>query len=700
MSADISPQVDIGSLSLSSLGHFSTLLTALSADDVQPTTLFQLEKVGVSLPINGPLAKKVPDCLQRYQSKRIERLGIVVGWRKGDSASFMAQSAGGQAIALLSTCLCNIYTSSGAGNVLHAISERVLPPSASTSSPRSLSRVASILADKLALVGFGSILAKQVCRIHDAYRSLEQNVPANILDDISEDWMAELIVKICRALAKKNRVVRIRGCYGVAYMLALGLALFPEDCLVTIEDIVIHRGARSSSVRIEVFASSGANPLEVQLMESIESMADIFFPRLCDDRPSTVPMHIHGDFAWHGLVSTLLHLELQQFGVVCTPKVVQAVGICALADATGPQLTNCHLAAIEVLGDNYRAITHQRCEIATGMSLPHDYLHLSFHDAFKKLQEVVRPLLDASPWHRFQAGDWNLFLRGTECALTNLFFDKIWLAWCMLFVHAHGKATWRPGDWGSDRPLSHTRGDVNPLSCSITSNKLFSTICPYWENSTLAISSKTNTFVPSPYLMWNQGRQDISQCRGLELLDGPIIYNDRYYNHLASGVHLAVETPAHSIPNSSGFILPTAEGIHSKLSMTIAEKTDRLLLYPTITVDEQNSDVCLANCLHALLALKKTHPCPHDRKEALNPEYTRTAMATSVRCPHPKNLGGKISIVQAANSPIAQILSLFQGYSDSPPDTPVFPSMLCYRCCLNCAYEQARSQAMAKIIVA
>lgn len=102
MPEDISSQVDIGSLSLRSLGQFSTLLTALSADDIPPTALFQLRELDAALPVSGPLAAQAPDYLQRYNNTRIERLGIIVGWRKGDSASFMAQSAGGQAIALLS----------------------------------------------------------------------------------------------------------------------------------------------------------------------------------------------------------------------------------------------------------------------------------------------------------------------------------------------------------------------------------------------------------------------------------------------------------------------------------------------------------------------------------------------------------------------------------------------------------------------
>ncbi|KAJ5759902.1 hypothetical protein N7520_007058 [Penicillium odoratum] len=105
MSNERNAQIDVGSLSLSGLGAFSTVLTALSADDVQPMTMVQLQNLGAAFPTSGLLAIKMPDYLLRCKSRRIERLGVSVGWRRGDSASLMAQSASGQAAALLAVCL-------------------------------------------------------------------------------------------------------------------------------------------------------------------------------------------------------------------------------------------------------------------------------------------------------------------------------------------------------------------------------------------------------------------------------------------------------------------------------------------------------------------------------------------------------------------------------------------------------------------
>jgi hypothetical protein len=275
MSDAMSTQVDIGNLSLASLEAFSTVLATLSADDVQPIAMIQLQNLGAAFPVSGPMTVKAPDYLQRFHNTRLERLGIIVGWRKGDSASLMAQSTGGQAIALLAVCLCNIYTKS-VGNIFYAVSKGLLPRSACPSSPVALERAAQVLADKLAVIGFGTIIAKQVCRIHEAYRQLQQKVPINILEELSEYWMAEMLVNISHALREDNGMVRIRGCCGMGYILALVVTSFANDCIVTIEGVIVHQGNHSSSIIVEIVASFQKQPLQVHHMHKVDSMADIF----------------------------------------------------------------------------------------------------------------------------------------------------------------------------------------------------------------------------------------------------------------------------------------------------------------------------------------------------------------------------------------------------------------------------------------
>ncbi|KAG2417640.1 hypothetical protein HFD88_008859 [Aspergillus terreus] len=261
MSGPLNTQVDIGNLSLASLGLFSTMLTALSADDVQPVAMIQMQNLGAAFPVSGPIPTKAPDYLQRCHSTRLERVGIVVGWRKGDAASLMAQSAGGQAIALLAVYLQNIGAKS-AGDILYSVSRGLLPLSACPSSPQMLGRVAQVLADKLAAVKFGSILAEQVCRIHKAYQQLQQDLPVNLLEPMNDNWLSEVLVMISHALREDKRMIRIRGCCGMGYILSLVVTLFAHDCLVTIEGVIIHQGHCSSSIVVEITSILQEQPLK------------------------------------------------------------------------------------------------------------------------------------------------------------------------------------------------------------------------------------------------------------------------------------------------------------------------------------------------------------------------------------------------------------------------------------------------------
>ncbi|KAL8723245.1 MAG: hypothetical protein Q9225_000435 [Loekoesia sp. 1 TL-2023] len=118
MSQEVQLQADVGSLSIRGLGAFTSMLATLSADNVAPMALIQMEKLGTTLPTSGAIAERVKTLLQRCSDVRLERLALIIGWRKNDSASLMAGSAGGQAIALLSMCLTNLFRHGDTGLIL------------------------------------------------------------------------------------------------------------------------------------------------------------------------------------------------------------------------------------------------------------------------------------------------------------------------------------------------------------------------------------------------------------------------------------------------------------------------------------------------------------------------------------------------------------------------------------------------------
>uniref|UniRef100_A0A4E9EGI3 Uncharacterized protein n=1 Tax=Gibberella zeae TaxID=5518 RepID=A0A4E9EGI3_GIBZA len=74
------------------------LLRAVSADNVNPQAVIQMERLGSCFHSNGPWASRVPDLLCRASSVRLERLSAWIDWEKNDTASFMSKTTGGKTI--------------------------------------------------------------------------------------------------------------------------------------------------------------------------------------------------------------------------------------------------------------------------------------------------------------------------------------------------------------------------------------------------------------------------------------------------------------------------------------------------------------------------------------------------------------------------------------------------------------------------
>ena len=181
MSREIQLQADGSSLSLQGLRAFTSVLASLSADNIVPMALLQREQLGTNFPINGRLAENMKGLLQRCKDVRLDHFAFIIGWRKNDSASLMAESAGGQAIALLSICLKNLFKHADTGVILARLSSKLCPRTANISSASQLADVATLLASKADALGFGNLLAKKVMRIHDVYHALGRSAPMNLL---------------------------------------------------------------------------------------------------------------------------------------------------------------------------------------------------------------------------------------------------------------------------------------------------------------------------------------------------------------------------------------------------------------------------------------------------------------------------------------------------------------------------------------
>ncbi|KAL2786957.1 hypothetical protein BJX66DRAFT_328200 [Aspergillus keveii] len=244
--SDLQAQVDVGQLTVAGLGMFAPLLAAFTADDVAPMAMVQLERLGAAFPISGPQAMQVADCLQRFSSTKLERFGIIIGWRKGDTASFMAKSSSGQSIALLAFCLGEIFPNTF-GTILYHLSAKLMPASSAVASPTQLGVAGGILKTKLACLGFGNTLAKHVARIYDAYKHLQVPMPTDLLEPFSAESAVELFHGISRAVRDENCIVRISGTTCLGYIVGAVMILFPDDAMVSVDDYVIHEGPRRST---------------------------------------------------------------------------------------------------------------------------------------------------------------------------------------------------------------------------------------------------------------------------------------------------------------------------------------------------------------------------------------------------------------------------------------------------------------------
>lgn len=193
MSNAIQLRADIGGMGIQGLGAFSTLLSTFSADNVIPMAMVQMQNLGAIFHVNGPFAEQVPDMLKRFSSQPLGRLAVSVGWRRGDSASLMADSSGGQVIALLSLCITNLFSKNTAAVILHRICGRLLPKAINVASIAQLGQVARILGGKLQTLDFGDYLAQRVMNVHSVYEQLGVGLPNDLLSPLTEEAVVDLL---------------------------------------------------------------------------------------------------------------------------------------------------------------------------------------------------------------------------------------------------------------------------------------------------------------------------------------------------------------------------------------------------------------------------------------------------------------------------------------------------------------------------
>jgi hypothetical protein len=702
MSQQLSLQSDLGILGLRGLEAFSSTLAALSADNVAPAAIVQMEKLGAAFHISGEHAARVPDLLRRSSSKRLERLALSIGWRQGDAASHMASSAGGQSISLLSMCLKNLYKDVDVGDILFQLCSELLPAEYTISSVSQLTEVASLLASKLSALGLGNLVARQVMKVHQVYEHLSKDVPSDFLDPVTNDSATALLHSISRALREEGLIVRITGTQGMGYVLGMVLLMFPHDAMITMDSVIIHEGVRHS-ILLE-FCEIGAGPTRVQVETILSRSESVTLPIGVVSRTSSNVRRIElpCQFTWHGWVADKLQLTFSDAGLICPQDVFAAI---------------CDLLILLPAAIGRSLISRGEVHIPRG-GLQALLGPLPLH----RMQHVCQEVLRITPMKGrigLQSAFKNLARSTTEavartsCSCTRQVcgFDKGWpplgrqkrickrlQVWAAIGQTLNdGMICFflNPGPNATITGLSHfdlfgtisvpgflTKelsgiGDCWSDCGRLLSMVLASVAYPTSDHA-IGVSSGSSTIYPAAL---QNLRVPSPQRVNFELVEGRFISGGRYHSSLRSASVTDRTKAKKSLVNGRREIIPSSLGEHSDVLITIRERLDSLELRLTARVSGSNVHLNIRSVIIGFIGLDRTDPCPHPSTDALDLKYISKVVATSVASPDAQ--GSKVAIAMTQSNPVAQVLCC--GVASR--------TMLQIECCLNCALEQAGDES-------
>ncbi|KAF7512459.1 hypothetical protein GJ744_001394 [Endocarpon pusillum] len=249
----------------------------------------------------------------------LTNLALIIGWRKGDAASTMAQSAGGQAIALLSLCLRSLYSYEDTGSILYHISQKAVPKTLAISSIGQLARGADLLAAKLSNIGFGNILAKVVLKIQNIYTTLGKSCPRDFFDPMTEEAVVDLLYSLSRIFCEEDCVVRISGTQAMGYIVTIVSVLFSEDFVLVIEGLLVQQGSRQS-ISLEIGPSSQNLSATCVSVEKRLQGKPISEESIIVDPNTKLKWAGNCSFQWKGHLSDALQLGFSDFGITCSPN--------------------------------------------------------------------------------------------------------------------------------------------------------------------------------------------------------------------------------------------------------------------------------------------------------------------------------------------------------------------------------------------
>ncbi|QPC73258.1 hypothetical protein HYE68_004010 [Fusarium pseudograminearum] len=240
--------VGIPGAAMTTLSLTQGLLRAVSADNVNPQAVIQMERLGSCFHSNGPWASRVPDLLCRASSVRLERLSAWIGWEKNDTASFMSKTTGGKTASLLCCVLGSLYSPVHYGNLLYELSERILLSEQKIASPNQLSGVCRTLEEKLACLGFGNHFAVHATRLRQCFFEVGLAVPRDLTETPTAEDMKTFLCNLRDALQDESLILHVTGTRCLATLLAVVLAICPDDTSVQVNGEILMANLRDNIV--------------------------------------------------------------------------------------------------------------------------------------------------------------------------------------------------------------------------------------------------------------------------------------------------------------------------------------------------------------------------------------------------------------------------------------------------------------------
>ncbi|KAF5703877.1 NFX1-type zinc finger-containing protein [Fusarium mundagurra] len=710
---------------LNTIGFAQGLLRAVSADNANPNAVIQVQQIGSCFQSNGPWAAKIPDVLSRASCVRLERLSAWVGWAKDDTPSFMSQTTGGQTAALLCCALGSLYSKSRCGLLLYDLCRDILPADRQLSSPTQLGEVCMLLERKSACLGFGNHLALQVTRLRQCFFEAGLDVPRDLADTPTEEDLNNFLSGVCSALQDESLVLQVSGTRCVGTLLALTLAMCPEDVSVRINRGVLMNGLRDNII-FSVTTEDGSST-HIHLETKLENKKAGFLKRhIIAESQHKHKEELH--FICDGILSSQLDLSLSMVGVGSSQPLKLAISNFVASLAMEPTM-DCFFSSKStyglekrfptqglrvILGPTYRQTISQRLEKV--LCCPSDTLQCP-KEAFNRLQNTIRVVLPLKTctcssckigeiWDVTRHPEVNskAFWSWIHCPVSRLWRDVAQITQAsllFLFLQYSLNTTLRSHTGGATYPylieliwsrFNEARGHESKSIGPSWLHKHIIRLVGYAIPEPICNSSGASTIYPATLEVPEISSPWVAQY---ELVDGRLHYQADSYDFIIPVMPGTIAAEALIRPKARGSIakgvisVPSGLGEHSSLLMTLRPAlTQALLLRCQIKQGNSTTEVNFLDMHLGLMSLNPADSCDHDLSTPFDPTKDNLIVkATSVMEP-----------VASGKSSIGVTLTHRNKESQFLCCSETVSQLYQGDCCLPCAVAQAMRENCKVII--